>query len=88
MPSIYSLNIVFRQFFQVFILFSLIFISCKNNSNIVSENKESKSSPNFILILADDQGWNGTSIQMMNKEPLSKSDFYETPNLEDLEIVE
>ena len=84
MPSIYSLNIVFRQFFQAFILFSLIFISCKNNSNIVSENKEFKSSPNFILILADDQGWNGTSIQMMNKEPLSKSDFYETPNLEDL----
>ena len=28
--------------------------------------------PNFIFILADDQGWNGTSVQMMNSEPLLK----------------
>ena len=38
--------------------------------------------PNFILILADDQGWNGTSVQMMNEEPGSKSEYFETPNLE------
>ena len=41
-------------------------------------------SPNFIFILADDQGWNGTSVQMMNSEPLSKSDYHSTPNLEKL----
>ena len=41
-------------------------------------------SPNFILFLADDQGWNGTSVKMMDKEPLSKSDFYNTPNLNEL----
>ena len=40
------------------------------------------SHPNFILILADDQGWNGTSVKMMNDNDLSMSDFYETPNIE------
>ena len=39
-------------------------------------------SPNFIFLLADDQGWNGTSVQMMSSEPLSKSDYHYTPNLE------
>ena len=39
-------------------------------------------SPNFIFILADDQGWNGTSVKMMRKEPLSQSDYYQTPNLQ------
>ena len=38
--------------------------------------------PNFILILVDDQGWNGTSVKMINDNDLSKSDFYETPNIE------
>lgn len=38
--------------------------------------------PNFIFILADDQGWNGTSVQMHPDLPDSKSDFYRTPHLE------
>ena len=38
--------------------------------------------PNFILILADDQGWNGSSVKMINDNDLSMSDFYETPNIE------
>lgn len=38
--------------------------------------------PNFIVIVADDQGWNGTSVAMLKENLLSKSDFYETPNLE------
>lgn len=42
------------------------------------------SSPNFILFLADDQGWNGTSVKMMSSEPRSKSDFHTTPNLNEL----
>jgi len=40
--------------------------------------------PNFVLILSDDQGWNGTSVQMDPEIPESKSDFYQTPNLERL----
>ena len=43
---------------------------------------EKRTPPNFIVFLVDDQGWNGTSVQMMNKESLSKSDYHETPNLE------
>ncbi|MFY0605988.1 MAG: sulfatase-like hydrolase/transferase [Cyclobacteriaceae bacterium] len=41
-------------------------------------------SPNFIVILADDQGWTGTSVAMDPDNPETKSDFYETPNLETL----
>lgn len=47
-----------------------------------SNEVKKKNSPNFIIILVDDQGWNGTSVQMMGKEINSKSDFYQTPNLE------
>ena len=57
----------------------LLLNSCKPND---SSKKTEIASPNFILILADDQGWNGTSVKMMHNEPGSKSDYFETPNLE------
>ena len=41
-------------------------------------------SPNFIIIYMDDLGWADTSVAMMDSEPESKSDFYQTPNLEKL----
>ena len=69
-------------FFYIFI--SLLMLSCSNDSNKTNKKNAPSKSPNFIFILADDQGWNGTSVQMMNSEPLSKSDYYETPNLEKL----
>ena len=50
-------------------------------ANEINKNNEY---PNFIIILVDDQGWNGTSVQMMNEEINSKSDFYQTPNIEKL----
>ena len=37
--------------------------------------------PNIVLILTDDQGWNGTSVLMDPNVPGSKSDFYQTPNI-------
>ncbi|MFV1965322.1 MAG: sulfatase-like hydrolase/transferase [Pirellulaceae bacterium] len=40
--------------------------------------------PNIILILVDDQGWNGTSVPMDPNIPDSRSDFYQTPTLESL----
>ena len=40
--------------------------------------------PNIILMLADDQGWNGTSVAMHPDVPGSKGDVYRTPNLERL----
>lgn len=41
-------------------------------------------SPNFVFILADDMGWNGTSIQISPTVAGSISDFYETPHLAQL----
>ncbi len=40
--------------------------------------------PNIVFILTDDQAWNGTSVQMDPSVPGSKSDFYQTPRLEQL----
>lgn len=40
--------------------------------------------PNFVFILADDLGWSGLSVQVDDRVPKSKSDFYETPELEKL----
>lgn len=41
-------------------------------------------SPNILILLADDLGWTGTSVQMDERVPGSKSDLYRTPNLERL----
>jgi arylsulfatase A len=38
--------------------------------------------PNFVLIVSDDQDWNGLSVRMHPDIPGSRSDFYRTPNLE------
>lgn len=38
--------------------------------------------PNFILILSDDQGWTGTSVQIDPDFKQSASDYIETRNLE------
>tara|TARA_A100000164_G_scaffold67311_1_gene56011 strand:- start:306 stop:1700 length:1395 start_codon:yes stop_codon:yes gene_type:complete len=53
-------------------------------SNFIFSSQEKTNPPNFIFILADDQGWNGTSVRMNDTIPYSASDYYETPNLEKL----
>jgi arylsulfatase A len=50
----------------------------------VSLYAQAQKSPNVILILSDDQGWGATSVQMDANDPLTKSDFMQTPNLERL----
>ena len=40
--------------------------------------------PNIVLVLADDQGWTGTSVPMDQSIRGSASDLYRTPNLEKL----
>lgn len=40
--------------------------------------------PNFVFILIDDMGWTGTSVKMDPRVDESKSDFYQTPNIEKL----
>lgn len=53
-----------------------------NCSGQINTENYSEISPNFILVLTDDQGWNGTSVSMSDNQPLSKSDYHKTPNLE------
>ena len=78
-----------KIFFSTFFLvFTLLIISCDISSHglksLSKEDFNEFNSPNFILILVDDQGWNGTSVQMSQKHKNSKSDFHQTPNLEKL----
>jgi len=70
------------QHFLIIFLIAILFSLKSEYYSQLSSN--SNNSPNFIFILTDDQGWNGTSVQMMNSEPLSKSDYHFTPNLEKL----
>ena len=67
------------QFLILISLILLLFFGCKT-TKLGSKEK----APNFILILTDDQGWNGTSVQMMDEETGSKSDYHQTPNVEKL----
>ena len=60
----------------------LLVFACNSTDLSKKENEINTTSPNFILLLADDQGWNGTSVKMMDNESGSKSDYFETPNLE------
>ena len=64
--------------FLTLIILSVLY-GCK-----LAPTKSNKTSPNFIIILVDDQGWNGTSVQMMDDEIQSKSDYHQTPNIEAL----
>ena len=40
--------------------------------------------PNIVFIYADDMGWTGSSVEMIEGDSSTKSDFYITPNLEKL----
>lgn len=44
----------------------------------------SQKSPNFIVILTDDQSWVGTSFLVDPNDSRSKSDYYVTPNMKRL----
>ncbi|MEM9160999.1 MAG: sulfatase-like hydrolase/transferase [Verrucomicrobiota bacterium] len=41
-------------------------------------------SPNFIVILSDDQSWVGSSLQIDPKDERTRSDYFRTPQLERL----
>ena len=56
------------------VFFLVFFTACENSTP----------QPNIILILTDDQGWTDSSVPMIKDREDSKSDFYETPNLERL----
>ena len=74
-------NYIIQQVFFIVVILLLLF-GCNSIDSSKKGKEINSTSPNFILILADDQGWNGTSVQMMDNESGSKSDYFETPNLE------
>ncbi len=41
-------------------------------------------SPNFVVILTDDQSWVGSSVLMDPKDTRTRSDYYQTPHIERL----
>lgn len=41
-------------------------------------------SPNFVVILTDDQSWVGSSVLMDPNDTRTRSDYYRTPNMERL----
>lgn len=49
-----------------------------------SRSAGARLSPNFIVILTDDQGWGTTSVIYDPRHPDSASDFFKTPHLERL----
>jgi arylsulfatase A len=49
---------------------------------VLPESHAANSSPNFIFILTDDQGWPATSVQMHPTRKDARSDYFQTPNLE------
>ena len=52
--------------------------------NSYAQNTRPKQKPNFIFILIDDLGWTSSSQLMDGKITNSKSDYYETPQIEKL----
>jgi len=61
----------------IFVTFIFVFSSCFGQ-------KANERKPNFIVILTDDQSWVGTSFLADPNDPRSKSDYYQTPNMERL----
>ncbi|GAA4885672.1 sulfatase [Ferrimonas pelagia] len=49
-----------------------------------SDTSAAPRSPNIVFIYADDMSWTGSSVAMIQGDPSSRSDFYQTPNLEAL----
>jgi len=47
-------------------------------------NKSKQKSPNFVVILTDDQSWVGSSVLMDPNDTRTRSDYYQTPHIDRL----
>lgn len=63
-------------------LLGFIIVFLLSNDIVFAQVKSTP--PNFILILTDDQSWVGTSFLINPEDSRSKSDFYQTPNMDQL----
>ncbi len=64
-----------RLIFLIYLIFGVSNLS-------VPSKKQLEKRPNFILILTDDLGWSCFSSKMDDRVNDSKSDYYETPNVD------
>jgi arylsulfatase A-like enzyme len=76
-----SLQKTISPFFALLVFITIIGI-VPYNSN--AQNTNPKQKPNFIFILIDDLGWTSSSQLMDGRIANSKSDYYETPQIEKL----
>ena len=65
---------------NIFLVLCFLFIGSVGFSQ--KKKLEKKKSPNIILILTDDQGWSQSSALIDPRNPASKSNYLETPNME------
>lgn len=59
---------------------AVIFAACASTASAATPVER----PNIILMLADDQGWNGLSVEMALGVAASRGDVFRTPHLETL----
>ncbi len=67
-----------------YLLFASFIAVALLGMSTIHEDRPQDRSPNFIVILTDDQSWVGTSFLANPEDPRSKSDYYQTPNMERL----
>jgi arylsulfatase A len=63
--------------------FVAAFLMCAISARLTSV-QAAATSPNFVVLLTDDQSWVGTSLQIDPENADSRSDYYRTPNIERL----
>lgn len=73
-------SIAWRRF--VVVMISLVATSAGGWRPSLGAERNAR--PNIVLMLADDQGWNGLSVPMAPDVPGSRGDIFQTPNLERL----
>tara|TARA_B100000989_G_scaffold58087_1_gene39469 strand:+ start:1228 stop:2646 length:1419 start_codon:yes stop_codon:yes gene_type:complete len=61
-----------------------VVIGCAGCTSMTAPEKSFNDLPNFIVMLVDDQAWNGTSVRMLPGMAESASDFHQTPHLDSL----
>ena len=76
-----SLQKTISPYFALLVFITIVGI-IPYNSN--AQNTTPKQKPNFIFFLIDDLGWTSSSQLMDGKIANSKSDYYETPQIEKL----
>jgi len=78
LKSLLKQSSILKKVILIFFI-GFLYSGCKKENKLIFQNN-----PNIILILADDQGWGATSVQMDINVSESASDFLKTPNLERL----